>query len=1113
MVRLFDLLSRRHGRRRGRRFGRFACGYAARRLSFEPLEARFVFAGFDVLVFSKTAGFRHDSIAAGIQAIQELGAQNDFAVVATEDAGAFNSSNLAQFETVVFLNTTGDVLNSAQQAAFENYIETGGGFVGVHSAADTEYAWPWYGQLVGAYFASHPAIQTATIKVADQVHPSTAGLPDRWVRSDEWYNYRLNPRGTVHVLATLDETTYNGGTMGFDHPIAWCQNVELGRSWYTGLGHTTASYGEPLFREHLLGGIRFAAGDVPADAGATVWSNFNTVVLDDGTLDPMQLDVAADGRVFFVERAGAVKVWEPATSSSRLVGQIPVVTTGEDGLLGIVLDPNFATNHWLYVFYSAVEETAQHISRFTLVNGQLAMASERVLLRVPLQRTNNIHSGGALGFGPEGNLFIALGDNTNPFESNGYAPIDERPGRSDWDAQKSSSNADDLRGKILRIKPQPDGTYAIPEGNLFPADGSQGRPEIYVMGNRNPFRFTVDSETGWLYWGEVGPDAFAGHPLRGPAGHDEWNQARAAGNFGWPYFVADNKPYIDFDFATGQSGQPFNPAAPQNDSPNNTGALNLPPAQPAWIWYPYSFSLEFPELGIGGRTAMAGPVYHFEANDASQRKLPAYYDDTLFIYEWSRNWIMEVKLDAAGNVLKINPFLPNMAFQRPMDMKIGPDGAIYLLEWGTNFGGGNTDSRLIRIDYRAESPRSIIGTPNDDTYHVRQVGSQVLVFENTPPDGEPAYTIDIAGLSGPLTIDAAGGDDVVFVNPLGQDLGVRLVYNSGAGNNRLVLESGGAAIDSTVAEGGTLDTTIAAGAHMTTTRLAQNSLVLEDNSKLFLGPNVDASKLTSLTVGGGATLDLWLSRLVIDYSGDSPLAMLREKILSGRGGPGFGASWTGTGITSSAVAMINQTAPEAHSVAVVENALLPLGPYTAFHNVPVDNTSVLMGYTPTADANLDGLVDDGDVTIVGATYAPGVAQSAWELGDFDYNGFVGDEDVTLLGALYQASVPAAQSGTEGTLRSAQVNGPTAMYQGPGAQDATPSLPASAWESPRGGTKLRLTEARNVSAPSNSPDDQTAAINFLVSAVIQEQYDSTAALRPAGYRRACVADEFWAAWPS
>jgi cytochrome c len=218
---------------------------------------------FAVLVFSKTTGFRHDSIPDGIAAIRALGAEHGFTVDATEDAGQFTDIVLARYKAVVFLCTTGDILDADQKAAFERYIRAGGGFVGIHSASDTEYHWPWYGRLVGAYFASHPAIQRATVDIAEPDHPSTKGLPVKWERIDEWYNFRSNPRGAVHVLATLDEATYSGGAMGADHPIAWCQTIDGGRSWYTAMGHTRGSYAEPLFRLHLLRGIESAAGVAP----------------------------------------------------------------------------------------------------------------------------------------------------------------------------------------------------------------------------------------------------------------------------------------------------------------------------------------------------------------------------------------------------------------------------------------------------------------------------------------------------------------------------------------------------------------------------------------------------------------------------------------------------------------------------------------------------------------------------------------------------------------------------------------------------------------------------------------------------------------------------------
>jgi type 1 glutamine amidotransferase len=219
---------------------------------------------FAALVFSKTTGFRHDSIPQGIAAIKTLGAERGFAVDSTEDAARFTDAELARYKVVVFLSTTGEILDEIQKAAFERYIRSGGGFVGIHSASDTEYQWAWYGRLVGAYFASHPQIQPATIRIEDFGHASTEGLPPAWERIDEWYNFRTNPRATVHVLATLDETTYTGGKMRADHPIAWCHMIDGGRSWYTAMGHTAESYAEPLFRRHLLGGIESAAG-VAAD--------------------------------------------------------------------------------------------------------------------------------------------------------------------------------------------------------------------------------------------------------------------------------------------------------------------------------------------------------------------------------------------------------------------------------------------------------------------------------------------------------------------------------------------------------------------------------------------------------------------------------------------------------------------------------------------------------------------------------------------------------------------------------------------------------------------------------------------------------------------------------
>jgi len=226
-------------------------------------------ASFNALVFSKTLMFRHASITNGIAAIRKLGAENHFQVEATEDASWFTPANLARYKVVIFLSTSGDILNDEQQTAFREFIERGGGLVGIHAAVAgdvaTEGGWPWYGETLCARFTNHSSIVKATIDIEDARNPSTVGLPKRWERRDEWYNFIESPRGKVRVLASLDESTYKGGTMHGDHPVAWCKRIGQGRVWYTALGHTEASFTEPLFLQHLLGGIQVAAGVKPAD--------------------------------------------------------------------------------------------------------------------------------------------------------------------------------------------------------------------------------------------------------------------------------------------------------------------------------------------------------------------------------------------------------------------------------------------------------------------------------------------------------------------------------------------------------------------------------------------------------------------------------------------------------------------------------------------------------------------------------------------------------------------------------------------------------------------------------------------------------------------------------
>jgi len=443
------------------------------------------------------------------------------------------------------------------------------------------------------------------------------------------------------------------------------------------------------------------------------------VVLDNRTDDPMELAVAPDGRVIFIERAGALKIWKPETKGTVVAAKLDVFrnyngTKGvswEDGLIGITLDPNFANNQWLYLYYSPTNASENRLSRFVLNGDRLVLDSEKILLRVATQREICCHSAGSLAFDGQGDLFLSTGDNTNPFESDGYAPIDYRPGRYGWDAAKSAGNTADLRGKILRIHPQSDGTYTIPANNLFAPGTPQTRPEIFVMGCRNPFRISIDKVTSTLYWGEVGPDAQIISTNRGPAAFDEINRTRVAGNFGWPFIIADNKPYLAYDFANKTPSAPFNPAKPQNLSPNNTGLKELPAAKPAWIWYPYAPSTRFPQVGSGGRTACAGPVYRFDPDLKSPYKLPREFDNTLFVYEWVRNWIRAIKLDSNGNMISMRPFAANLSFKRPVEMELGPDGCLYVIEFGTNW-EKNKDSQVVRIEYNKSGTVGSAGGAN-----------------------------------------------------------------------------------------------------------------------------------------------------------------------------------------------------------------------------------------------------------------------------------------------------------------------------------------------------------------------------------------------------------------
>ena len=672
-----------------------------------------------LLVFSKTAGYRHQSIEAGKVALVKLGNEQGYDVDTTENAAYFNDDSLKNYSAIVFLSTTMNILNAPQEISFKRYIQAGGGFVGIHAAADTEYDWSWYNQLLGAQFLSHPKQQEAVINVVDKSNISTSHLPDKWKRWDEWYSYK-NIGTDLKVLLSLDEKTYEGGKNGDNHPIAWYHDFDGGRAFYTGLGHTDESYVEPLFLKHLLGGIKYAVGSNAPLNYAKVSTppvpennRFVKTILTEGTLyEPTELTVLPNLDVVVVQRRGEIMHYSNATKKFTQAGFLNVYykatvagVNAEEGILGVAKDINFAKNNYIYIFYSPIDTAVSRLSRFKFIDNKLDVKSEKIVLQFYSQRNICCHTGGSIATGPDNMLYVSAGDNSTPFDvpkqaiaNHGFAPLDNRPGLSQYDARRSAGNTNDLRGKILRIRIKEDGSYEIPEGNLFPPNTPKTRPEIYVMGNRNPYRISVDQKNGFVYWGEVGPDANADSTQRGPRGYDEVNQARKAGYFGWPFFIANNIPYKAYDYKTGTAGAPFDPAKPINNSPNNTGLTELPAAQPAFIYYPYALSKLFPDLGEGGRTAMTGPVYYSDMYPSATR-YPDYYNGKLIIYDWVRNWFKAVTMKPNGDYDSMEPFMENLTFAAPMDFEVGPDGKYYALEYGKGWFMKNPEASVVRIDY------------------------------------------------------------------------------------------------------------------------------------------------------------------------------------------------------------------------------------------------------------------------------------------------------------------------------------------------------------------------------------------------------------------------------
>ncbi|WP_353814520.1 PQQ-dependent sugar dehydrogenase [Agromyces sp. SYSU T00266] len=530
------------------------------------------------------------------------------------------------------------------------------------------------------------------------------------------------------------------------------------------------------------------------EVSATTWANYERVRLagTQGVGEPIDLAVLPDLRVLHTTRNGQVRLTDPAQGTTTVVNQLDVYSNSEDGLQTITLDPDFEENGWVYLYYAprimeapypettpvgsaprelpAGEDASywdiwkgyNQLSRFQwdAESNSLDLASEQVIIKVEVQRGQCCHVAGDVAFDNDGNVLLSTGDNTPASTpgANGYAPNNDRPGwNPGFDARRGAGNTNDLRGAILRISVQEDGSYTIPEGNLFAPGTADTRPEIFVMGLRNPFRMDYDTETGAVTWGEYGPDAGTANELRGPMGYVEWQSTTVPMNGGWPYCHGPNANYNDWDFETATQGEWFDcEGTLLNTSTYNTGLDQLPTATAPQIWYGDRPEHQpWPEFGSGGQAPMGGPTYRYDAENPSETKFPAYWDGKAFMAEFSRDRVFAFSQDDPdGPVTKIEDFLPNASlnaagmppWDNVIDFEFGPDGSLYVLDYGDGFFRPNPDAGLYRVDYveGTKGPRVILDASPTSGEGPLEVDFDAS--ESTHPDGLAlSYAWDFEG--------------------------------------------------------------------------------------------------------------------------------------------------------------------------------------------------------------------------------------------------------------------------------------------------------------------------------------------------------------------------------
>ncbi|MBJ6360618.1 ThuA domain-containing protein [Paenibacillus sp. GCM10012307] len=693
-----------------------------------------------ILAVTKTTGFRHASIDQGAKiALPEMGRKYNFTVDFTENVADLNAANLSKYDVVFFVNTTGNFsewgMTNQQKQDLMNFIKSGKGFVGAHAATDTGYDWPEYGELTGAYFDNHPWTQTVTFNVEDTNHPATSHLNGSWTALEEVYYFKENPRDKgKHILLSLDLNS-NGVTGGLteDRPTAWCSPVSEGRMFYTGLGHHPETWFNEDFQLHLLGGLKYAWGeaqDTDCDQPSKKPGVQKVPLVKETIASPTGLEISKNGTIFVISLFGKVYTVTQEGDAKEILN-IPTNTEGEHGLMGIALDPDYETNNYVYLYYTnPVKPTpgklTNHLSRFKFENGTLK--SEQKLLDVPTDVTC-CHQAGYLKFGPDGKLYLTIGDNLTPTQGPQVGAI------------QTSQNLDDMRGKILRINK--DGS--APSDNPFYTGQGGARDYIYAWGFRNPYRISFDTTKSHgkfiIYEGDVGPDGTFANGANGD--YDEFNAVTAPGqNFGWPYGIGD-KVYNKRDFVG---------ATHYNQIDDAVFAEKFAQTKKPIAFYAYP---KDPVWGENGRTALAGPVYDYTGPDA----IPG-LKNKLLVYDFARNWIKAITTDDDGEVEKVEDFLSGL--YAPIDMKVGPDGALYVVEFGKSWEADSEDgitkifygqlhrNPVIKAKVSATSGKTPL-TVTFDTTGTKDLDGDTLSYEwefgdgGTSTDPNPSHTYTASG--------------------------------------------------------------------------------------------------------------------------------------------------------------------------------------------------------------------------------------------------------------------------------------------------------------------------------------------------------------------------------